>query len=1269
MGGVDQLIVDLAVPGNVSVSVSHRGTLQPSVLAEQEFSWPLSEDDHEDLRWYLEEYLSAPFGVYEERGARVAAALGDWGHSVFASVFGSGAARDLYLEMRTRGDVELVFRSSSPSLLGLPWELMADPGRPGPLALEIAGVSRSLPVEAESAEVVPAPGRRLRVLMVISRPAGAGDVGYQMIARPLLRRLEAVRGQVGLVVLRPPTLDALRSELASATAAGTPYQVVHFDGHGVFRGSKAVGGGEGMLVFEAPGGGAHYVSATEIASVVRHEKIPVVVLNACQSGAVGKQLEAAVATGLLRGGVASVVAMAYTVYAVAAAEFMAAFYERLFAGGTVSSAVTAGRQQLYRTPGRPSPKGELPLADWVIPVLYLRRQVSFPQAAVSRPAGLSPLPEALAQVSASIRRTGADGGQGLEPEPVAGELDAVDGVFVGRDALFYELEAAARWRKVVVLVGPGGTGKTELAKAFGRWWRDTGGVEQPDRVFWHSFAPGVASFGLDGVITEIGLALFGSDFARQEADQRLAVVRKALAEHRMLLIWDNFESVWSMAEPDRATPPLDEKGRAELCVFLADLAASGESTLLITSRTSEDWLGDIQRVTVGGLAAHEAIQYADILLARYPAARTRRAGREFGELMRWLDGHPLSMRLVLPRLDTATPGVVLAALRDASSRDASLWPDAGAGTDRTKSLDASVAYSYAHLANSARRLLPVVSLLYGVADAAVLVLLSGVPDAIRTLPEPPDLPSLPDRFARATRQDWVDCLDDAARVGLLADMGAERYRIHPALPGYLATAWRAEDPDGHDAIRAATSYALMLSHGGLGVWLKRQIESGGAELAYQIIGLELRNLGWSLGHALDQGQWDGAQQIIQALEYYWDSRGLEAEADAWIGRVRHATETPDGTPPELDTDAGALWLYAIGREASRELGRRHLDAAERAYRTMMAMIQARDASPSQRRRLAVAYSSLGTIELERMRLPEADHWSRQAIAIEEERGDRAALGKSYHQLGNVAWRGGHYADAEDWYRKALALFEQASDRERAGGTYHQLGVVAEERSQHEENPALLAEAARWQHKALAIFEKLGDRTQLVGTYHHLGNLAFRRGRLDEAEEWYRRALAIEEEPGTRPDLASTYHGLGVVAQERGRLAEAFEWYRKSVAIAEEVGDQVGIALSFCQFGLLAEAQGKPAEAMSWMIRSACLLGVFPHPATRPAPDHIVRLVRLHGMPLLEQCWKQVTGNALPGDVRALILKWQRQLDASDAPEGPGASRPRARGLLRRRPAQ
>jgi hypothetical protein len=38
-------------------------------------------------------------------------------------------------------------------------------------------------------------------------------------------------------------------------------------------------------------------------------------------------------------------------------------------------------------------------------------------------------------------------------------------------------------------------------------------MDDPRFVFWHSFEPGVASFGPAGVITEIGLAVFGADFA------------------------------------------------------------------------------------------------------------------------------------------------------------------------------------------------------------------------------------------------------------------------------------------------------------------------------------------------------------------------------------------------------------------------------------------------------------------------------------------------------------------------------------------------------------------------------------------------------------------------------------------------------------------------------------------------------------------------------------------------------------------------------------
>ena len=88
-----------------------------------------------------------------------------------------------------------------------------------------------------------------------------------------------------------------------------------------------------------------------------------------------------------------------------------------------------------------------------------------------------------------------------------------------------------------------------------------------------------------------------------------------LKKRRMLLVWDNFESVRSMPDTGRATPPLDEEECAALREFLVEVAAGDGSSVLITSRTTEDWLGDVRRIQVGGLLAHEAAEYADVLLA------------------------------------------------------------------------------------------------------------------------------------------------------------------------------------------------------------------------------------------------------------------------------------------------------------------------------------------------------------------------------------------------------------------------------------------------------------------------------------------------------------------------------------------------------------------------------------------------------------------------------------------------------------------------------
>ena len=66
----DRLLVDLGGDGWATVSSSPAGGRATEVSRER-LAWPLDGEALEDLRWYLEDYLLAPFGVWEERGPAV----------------------------------------------------------------------------------------------------------------------------------------------------------------------------------------------------------------------------------------------------------------------------------------------------------------------------------------------------------------------------------------------------------------------------------------------------------------------------------------------------------------------------------------------------------------------------------------------------------------------------------------------------------------------------------------------------------------------------------------------------------------------------------------------------------------------------------------------------------------------------------------------------------------------------------------------------------------------------------------------------------------------------------------------------------------------------------------------------------------------------------------------------------------------------------------------------------------------------------------------
>lgn len=1132
---------------------------------------PIDATELEDLRWYLEDYLQTPFGVYSDRGSRIAGELAGWGRALFDSVLGTEQVRGEYADLRARGLAEIVVRSEVPERLGLPWELMRAPGASVPLVLDGIGITRCLAAKSPD-DCVDAAGERLRVLMVISRPASVRDVGYQMIARPLLRSMASARCEVDLEVLRPPTLDALEARLRAARDAEAPFQVVHFDGHGVAA-------DEGALVFERPGGGADYVTAGRLAGILTAADVPVAVLNACQSGAIGKRLETAVATGLLAGGVAAVVAMSYRVYAVAAAEFMTAFYDRLLAGDTIGEAVRAGRSRMARHPGRPSPKGELPLEDWAVPVYYRRREVRFPQLpAMSRPA------------------------PGADPD---GDTLAADAEFVGRDDLFCTMETAARTDRVLVLHGPGGTGKTELARAFGRWWRDSGGVDRPGDVFWHSFGPGVASLDLDGAILETGVRLHGPAFALKDPDTRRDLVMEQLLARRLLLVWDNFELVASM--PGDVTSPPGETARARLKDFLHEAAAGGRSTILVTSRTPETWLGDVRRVAVGGLLSHEAVEYADQVLAPFPVAAAQRADRSFAELLEWLDGHPLSMRLILPHLATTQPAALLAGLQGTQPLPAVDGDTAAEGNARTRSLTASVGFSIVHLSPAGRRLLVALSLLRGVADPEVLSAFSA-------------REHVPRRFRGVSADEWDTVLDEAARLGLLTARAGGGYAIHPALPAYLAARWRSEEPGTYPDARAAADRALLGACAEASEHWGGTMTAEASNEAYAFIDRNRRTMGHMLGYALDNRQWEAAQSLFITLRQYLDRAGLHAEARSWEERALRVLEVTGVLPPPIaglpelppwalrenlpassleqilsalspeqireaqsairlwqeslqmwqdSIPALSLWSVVIGSQAARLVRAGDLDAGEALYREILRRTEPAIGSlPAAR---ALAYDELGFVAERRGRSAEAEQMYRKALAIHEKADDRQAIARELRHLGSVAKDQGRWDEAEQRYRESLAILrEEARDLLSVQLVYYELGELSRSRER-------LAVAEEWYAESLALAEQRHDWDGAARCLYSLGQLAGSRGQMKEAERWFRRCLTLVERVRDRPGMAAVYQELAMVALKRGQ-DEAEEWSRRSLAIHDELDDRLGVAGDYRMLGMIAIARRQMDEA-------------------------------------------------------------------------------------------
>ena len=312
------------------------------------------------------------------------------------------------------------------------------------------------------------------------------------------------------------------------------------------------------------------------------------------------------------------------------------------------------------------------------------------------------------------------------------------------------------------------------------------------------------------------------------------------------------------------------------------------------------------------------------------------------------------------------------------------------------------------------------------------------------------------------------------------------------------------------------------------------------------------NLRAALGWALDHGRAAEGLALAGDLWKFWHYRSRLAEGRSWLQRLLDAT--PD--------------------EATEE-------------RT-------------------VAYEASGVLAWHQGDLAAAEALLNRALALAQERGDRAGQGRSLNNLGNVRNMMGDLDGAAAFFAESLELARTAGNLRQEATILNNLALIAMDRGD-------LAAAEVQLERSLALKRELGARAETAIVFGNLALIAWLRRDIERAIPLLEEALAIERENDSPVGIADALGNLAAVLSEAGQLQRAVALHRESLAIRHEVGDWLSLPYSLESIAAAAVGAGRAAAAVRLLGASEALREATsaPIPETdRAAHEETVKQARV-----------------------------------------------------------
>ncbi|MBI5366701.1 MAG: CHAT domain-containing protein [Planctomycetes bacterium] len=1159
---------------------------QADLEAEAEIEFALADQEQKDLRWYLEDYLEQSGSVEAVTVAQVETLMKTRGEELYTKVLACNPrTQAVWFAIREQlADLRIEITTGVAEAASIPWELMRDPQSASAISLRVKSFVR---VQSNpNISFIPVPSAddgRVRLLYIVCRPGGSNDVELRAVANRVLQGLGADRARFQIKALRPPTFEQLHHELADAKAAGRPYHVVHFDGHGMYAdlentrlkdwlaalghltlGSKP-SGKHGFLLFEHAGADQmRPVDGQTLGQLLHDSGTPILVLNACQSAmheataapggsaAPHDEIRAigSLAQAVVDQGIPAVLGMRYSVYVVTAAQYISELYSALAEGRGFGEAASAGRKHLQLNPDRWVGLQPRPLQDWFVPVVYEALPIQL--CPTAQPVPLSDQPEMdPVQSNRALRRYAPEHG------------------FTGRDETLLALDRAFDSHRVVLLHAYAGQGKTTTAVEFARWYALTGGLGEQPIVLLASFESHTDLADLLNQMAQPFAPILEANgiswSAINDGAKRSRIVLQILRRVPVLWIWDNVEPVAGF--PEGTESQWTRAEQEDLRDFLHQLtldAASQVKVLLTSRRAEEGWLGGIpHRISMPRMRNSDAGNLARSLAPEKQISRADVA--EWQPLLDYCQGNPLTLRVLVGQAVKmglrGEPQIhqFVEAIRSGEQG----IEDADETQGRDKSLGASLDYGFRNAFKEDE--LPLIALLHlfqGTVDVYALQLMGQVGEH-----------ALPELKGRSKEQ-LAGLLERARDTGLLTHLGMTYFGIHPALPWFLRRFYASHfyGQGGHSSASAALR-GWVEAIGALGEFYLRRFSEGHPEIIH-LVELEEANL----LHARRLGRryqwWTPLLSAMQGLSTLYTYQGRTAEWSRLVAVIVPDYCTQDDAPVGGRDEEYVVVMQFRVRLALQE--ERHLAKAAALQEKLVAWVRQRAASdlalPSdapleadQRNRLrtlSVAVGTLGNILRDQGDvgcLPRC----RDAIHLLQRIGDKFAEAVAEFNLGHCYMQVPGICDldaAEAAYQRSLDL-RAPTDALSRSKCIKQIGMVHHERFKvgtERKQPV----ATLFRHVQAAerhYLEGLGlcpndALTELATQHHQLGGLYTDVGKVESARHHLEQAAQFHVKTGDRHGAGQTRDAIALMyfraAAREDRPPQQRDYLLRAQAYAE-----------------------------------------------------------------------------------------------------------------------